>query len=107
MRKIVTGQGIKDENGHYVPSQPASKVADPIPSDINLSDLLNKHLLILYRETRSLLEETATGKSLSKDRAHSMRENIKLLMDLIKKEKQLLESLPEEELKKLLNNDTI
>jgi len=112
MKKIVTGQGIsiKDENGAYVRSQSASSSApppppqDPIPSEINLSELLDKHLLVLYRETRSLLQETAHGDPLTKDRAHSMRENIKLLMDLIKKEKELLSSLPKEELDKLLND---
>lgn len=100
----TAGQGVKDDNGCYVRSRPEAPPKDPIPSEINLSDLLDKHLLVLYRETRTLLQDTSGGEPLSKDRAHSMRENIKLLMDLIKKEKELLSSIPKEELDKLLNN---
>lgn len=93
----------KDDRGMYLPSDPPPK--DPLPSEINLVDLLDKHLLILYRETRTLLELTSQGRPLGKDYAYSMRENIKLLLELIKKEKDLLNSLSKEEIEKLLNHD--
>lgn len=80
----------------FLPKQVA--VEEETYSGVNLGDLLEKHLNVFYRETRSLLERSSHGK-LDKDSAHSMRENIKLLLDLKKKEKELLDELTIDELK--------
>jgi|SRR5579859_6734086 len=106
MRKIIQN-ALKDENGQYLPlpiSKPPKKHRDPKASDISLDDLMDKHLLLLYRETRMLLEESSGGK-LSKDSANSMRENMKLIVELKKKEKELLDNLSNEELEELKNKD--
>ena len=106
-RKLLDGGmvSVKDENGSYLPSHsmPAKpEIKDPLKSDISLTDLMDSHLLLLYRETRALLLESATGGKLNKDSALSMRENLKLIMELRKKEKELLESMSDEEIKALI-----
>lgn len=77
---------------------------DPKISDISLDELLGKSLLILYREIRSLTEESTKGK-LCKDSAQSLRDYIKLMNELKDKEKELLENLTNEQLKELANED--
>jgi hypothetical protein len=110
-KKIITNNTIqqKDENGIYLPpvmvSPPKKKrVRDPKPADISLSDLMDKYLLLLYRETKHLLRESVSDGKLSKDSSHCMRENVRLIIDLKKKEKELLDSLSAEELDKLTND---
>lgn len=108
-RKIIDGKIIsqKDDNGAYLPSglvppTKAKRIREPSPSGINLSSLMDKHLLLLYRETKHLLTESASGGKLSKDSSYAMRENLKLIMDLKKKEKELLDNLSNEDLAKLI-----
>lgn len=74
---------------------------DPLVKDISLDDLLGKHLLLLYRETRSLLQESARGEKLSRESAQCLRDNLKLLLELKENEKKLLEDLSDEELEKM------
>ncbi len=98
---------MKDENGAFLPShlipQPKKRrIRAPKAADINLSNLMDKHLLLLYRETKALMIESAKGNKLSKDSALAMRENLKLIMDLKKKEKDMLDNLSDEELSKLI-----
>lgn len=100
-KKIIPG--YKDESGSYVkePTPPAPiSNSDPKISDISLDDLLDKHLLILFRETKNLLMESSSGK-LNKDNSQCMRDNIKLLIELKKKEKELLDALSDEDLERL------
>lgn len=100
MKKIPGG--VKDENGIFHSTEKVKAIVseDIKMSDISLDDLLEKHLLVLYRETKSLLTESVHGK-LSKDSSNCMRDNIKLLMDLKKKEKEILDNLSEEDLARL------
>ena len=112
MRKIVQHLiGVKDENGIYQtvkvpePEKP-KKFRDPKASEISLDDLMEKHLTLLYRETRNLLMESSEGK-LGKDSAHSMRENMKLIVELKKKEKEVLSDMSVEELEKLTNEKNV
>jgi hypothetical protein len=74
---------------------------DPAIIDISLDDLLGKSLLILYREIRNLLIESSGGK-LDKDSSQNLRDYIKLLNELKTKEKDVLNTLSDEELEKLL-----
>lgn len=85
------------------PAEPPKKrrIRVPKANEISLTDLVNKHLLLLYRETRHLLVESTTGK-LSKDSSTAMRENIRLLMEMKKKEKDLLDTLSNDELDALI-----
>lgn len=75
---------------------------DPKAADISLKDLIDKHLLLMYRETKALLTESSTGAKLSKDSALCVRDNLKLLMELKKKEKDVLDALSDEDLQKLI-----
>ncbi len=77
---------------------------DPKLTDISLDELLSKSILILYREIRSLLLESSTGK-LCKDSAQSLRDYIKLLNELKEREKDVLESLSDEQLKEIANEN--
>lgn len=81
----------------------SSKPTDPPISGISLDDLLGKHLLLLYRETRSLMMESANGEKLSKESAQCLRDNLKLLLELKMREKDILEDLSDEELEKAAN----
>lgn len=106
MKKIVGG--TKDENGAYLPNKPITPPSvdptttpyDPVFSDISLDDLTKKQLLILYRETRNLLIESAKG-LLSPHASTSFERCMKLTKDLRKEEKAYLDSLSEEELEKV------
>lgn len=102
--KIVA---VRDDTG-VLPAQkwpsifvPFPVVAPITPNTVGLDDLLEKNLVILYRETRQLLELSARG-ILGKDNAHSVRENLKLIVDLKKKETDLLTTMTDEDLAKYL-----
>jgi len=109
-RKVVDGTqvSVKDERGAYVPSHLAprkrrpKKPREPKASEVNLKDLIDKNLLILYRETRKLMVLSASDGLLGKDSAHSVRENLKLMVDLKKKEKEVLDEMSDEDIKKLI-----
>lgn len=109
-RKLVNQDGsvsIKDDTGAFIkaslpPIEKKKAVRDPKPSQISLGELMDKHLLLLYRETRALLMESGNGGRLSKDSATMMRENLKLIVELRKKEKELLDQLSDDEIKKLI-----
>jgi hypothetical protein len=68
--------------------------------------MLNNHMLLLFRETRALVTESKENGRLTKDSAESMRRNLQLIMDLRKKEKELLETLTDEELQAHLDKGT-
>lgn len=108
-RKVVGG--TKDAHGIYTPTPKAveapptlatSHPSDPKVSDISLDDLIGKHLLIIYRDTRQLLIESVTGK-LSKESSQCLRDNLKLLLELKDREKDIFEDIPEEELRKIIS----
>lgn len=112
MRKIVqpNSVGIKDENGIYMPvpkikahEEPLVEMNTPM-EDISLDKLLNNCLVLLDREIKELRKESVLGK-LSKDSAHSLRENAKLILDLKKKEKELLDGMSEEELREFIEKN--
>lgn len=79
---------------------PAAPYKDPAIADISIDDLLGKSLLILYRETRHLLG-SSKEKKLSKDDAACVRDNIKLLQELKKREQEVLDELSDEELEEV------
>lgn len=99
---------LKDEHGAYVKvpaeSKPAESVTLPTPyneplrHDIDLDDLISRCRLVLWREVHNLQIASAGGAKLTKDQAIELRENMKLLVELKKKEKDYLDSLPDEEL---------
>lgn len=111
MKKIIRDGkvvGVQDESGaflppHMIPKETAKRgPKDPPKADINLDNLLDSYMLILFRETRSLLVATSKGGKLTKDDAQSMRDNMKLVMELKKKERELLDSLTDTDIQRLI-----
>lgn len=78
----------------------ATPEEDPISADINLDELYDKTKLILYREIRNLLRDSAS-QLLSKDSSQSLVNYAKLLKDLRKEERERLKNLTDEELAKI------
>ena len=106
MRKLIDPAKAAAVDRIVENSKPIRKElsSEPIAADISLDDLIGKSLLILYRETRALLEESSAGK-LSKDSAVCVRDNLKLLKELKEKEKSVLDNLTDEELEKLVGQN--
>lgn len=101
--KDATGAFVKQER--YVPAEPAAPAAppwvEPQIGDISLDDLLSRCLRTLWREVRLLEMATHGGAKLTPIQADQLRDNTKLLMDLKKREKDLLDGLSDEELEEL------
>lgn len=99
--------GIKGPDGAYqLPATQAQVdealhkvIKEASSGDPDLDNLLSKCLTILDREVRHLM--LLSLDKLSKDNAHSLREHTKLIMDLKKREKELLEDMPDEDLERL------
>lgn len=120
-RKIL---GLKDEQGAYVKTSsglPQGACPDkcghlgcaliekaqpklytePMRHDVSLDDLLSRCLLVLWREVYNLQEASSGGHKLNEEQAKELRENTRLLMELKRKEKDLLDGLSDDELKEL------
>ncbi len=81
------------------PDKEAPKVLDPVISDISVDNLIGKCLLILHREVTNLLMLSAKGK-LEANGARDLRDTTKLLFELRDREKDILESMDEDAVKK-------
>lgn len=73
-------------------------------SDIELKELMDKCKLLLFREIKNLLTESALGASLSKDSSQALVNYVKLLKELIKDEKDLFDGMSDEELETILKS---
>lgn len=78
-------------------------VSDKSLSDISVDSLIGDGLLSLYREMRNLKFLTSKGK-LGPAEARDLRDTVKLLFELKDREKELLASLDDDELKDLNDN---
>lgn len=79
---------------------PETPIKDPPISDISVDDLVGKCLLALNREVTNLLMLSAKGK-LDAGGSRDLRETTKLLFELKDREKEFLESLGNDDLKRL------
>jgi len=77
-------------------------VPDPVISEISIDSLINDGLLALYREIKQLLALSSKGK-LDVASARDLRDHVKLLFEIKDREADMLRSLSEEDLKKMLN----
>ena len=75
------------------------KPADPAISDIAVDGLIAKCLLILHREVTNLLMLSAKGK-LDDKSARDLKDTTKLLFELRDREKDILEAMDEDDVKK-------
>lgn len=83
---------LETERGEAVQDRPLS--------EISVDSLLGDGLLSLYREMRNLKFLTSKGK-LGPAEAKDLRDTVKLLFELKDREKELLESLDDDELRAL------
>lgn len=93
----------KNERGEYVkvePVDPTTHPKDPPFSEIDLDKLTKQQMLILFRETRNLLIESARG-LLNPGASVSFERCMKLTKELKKEELAYLASLEDEQLDKL------
>lgn len=72
-------------------------------SDVDLKELLGKTRTILQREIKNLMSLSSKG-LLDRDSSYSLVNYIKLLKDLIKDEKALLDDMTDEELELILKD---
>ena len=86
---------------------PTPVLLDPPVGKISLDWLIGRHILMIYRETRTLLENCSGGRKLCKEDAQCLRDNLKLLLELKDREKDLLEGFEDAELEKRASNDSI
>lgn len=93
--------GLKDETGAYVKEDKPEIQKDPPTSDISSDDLLSKQLLIIYRQTRALLEESTLG-LLSKDSQTALVQLVNMTFEFKKKERELLDNMSDEQIKALM-----
>lgn len=97
--------GVKDDKGAYVPAVVGAfkyegplAIKEPDP-EVSLDDILGKQLLALARVTKQLVMASSGG-GMTKDEIQSLATCIKVTMDLKAKEKELLDTLTDEELEK-------
>lgn len=103
MKKIILPISKKDDSGAFIKEGPATILPpEPAPSDIDIADLLSKTLEILRREVKHLLMESSAEK-LHPNSARDLVNYVKLLSELHSEEKDLLDTLTDDELKEILN----
>lgn len=92
--------GYKDENGCYVKASEVLPVDifSPTP-DVSLDDILKRQLTALDRVTRQLTTKSSTG-AMSKDEIQSLATVLKITMELKIREKEVLDDMDDEDLKK-------
>ncbi len=102
MTKKIPGM-LKDENGIYV-KEPVSRPAPDQPDpDLSIDGLLKKGLLGIDRSLKYILEEITAGK-VDRETTGVLKDCMTMLHELKKKEKEILDSLSDEELEKLISD---
>lgn len=102
MAKLIVG-GTKDPNGIYTPVPPTKPAEiDPIQHDISIDDLMTRAIQDIYGILRAIRLDIGTGAP-SRETVQNLKDCLTMLSDLKKREKELLDSMSDEELKKFLN----
>lgn len=98
MTKKIVG-GVKDENGIYtsVKQEPAAIES----TDISIDDLLKSGLQIIRKALKAVSEDVNTGMP-SRETIMNLKDLMSMLKDLKKEEKDLLETLSDEQLETML-----
>lgn len=98
-RRILVKPSPKDENGIYtIPSPEPEPPKGPAGGDDkSIDDLLSDGLLALRRNMHYILLESTQG-ILDRETVMSLKDCINLLLELKKKEDELLDGATEEEL---------
>lgn len=103
---IIQTPSPKDSNGAYTKTPAEAPASPPTPpsSGVSLDDLLNKQLLVLFRQTVRFLEASTSG-LLNKDQEQAFDRCVRLTRELKKDEKALFDKLSSDDLEKLANGD--
>lgn len=90
-------------NRRYIANQGPPPEPEQIPDDGDIATLLNKTILILNREIKHLMGESAHGK-LNTGSARDLVNYTKLLSELHKEEKELMDNLTDEDLRDIMES---
>lgn len=103
---ILHTHGLRLKLKQWTAQQLAEKVkeASVPPSEISITRLIDDCLLILYREVKALNVLSEEGK-LGVNQARNLRDHLKLLFDLKDREKDSLQGITDEDLKKALDEN--
>lgn len=101
MRKIVGGD--KDENGIYTPAKvaPPTSVPDTDNGDIAIDDLLKAGLQNIKGAMKAVSSDINTGMP-SRETIQNLKDLMSMLKELKKDEKDLLDSMTDDQLKAAL-----
>lgn len=97
MSKIYQGGGQINKSGIYEPS----KVEEPL-LDISIDKALNDGLVCIRRVMDVILSHTARNVMPPRDEIATLKDCMTMLMDLKKKEQEIVEGMSIEELEKLV-----
>lgn len=100
IKKSIVTYPLKDQSEAIKEAAELAAVNLKTSEDTDIASLLDSTLEILRREVRHLLMDSAGGK-LSKDSSTALVNYVKLLKELHENEKDIVESMTEEELKEL------
>lgn len=100
-RKYITPNGIKDENGSYLPLPTPPKVTTPLesPRGLSIDDLLMRGLHTCDLLMKDLTEHV-THRTYDRETVQNLKDVMAMLHDLKEKEAALIEDLTDEELSK-------
>ena len=101
-RKIILG--VKDDNGIYTKVesqvQVIEPVSQPIITDISIDNLMHRGLRAIYGLMKAIENDINTGAP-SRETVQNLKDALTMLKDLKKDEKDLLDSMTDEQLEKL------
>lgn len=108
-RKIVGGS--KDVNGIFLPQPkkdetPAISVVDEYDHDISIDGLMSRGVQDIYGIMRSIRSDIATGAP-SRETVQNLKDCLIMLTDLKKKEQELIDSMSDEQITKLLKSKKV
>lgn len=99
--------GFKDENGAYLPIKVMAPSPIPVKeelpdTDLSLDDIGKRIMLSLDRATKTLLANISTG-DVSRETIGALKDAHSMFKDLKKEEKDILDNMSEDDLKKALS----
>lgn len=100
--------GYKDENGMFIkePAKPIPEAPVPVKDpDVSLDDIARRIVLSLDWATRQLLEKVKSGE-VGREVIGALKDCETMHRELAKKEKEFLENATDEQLERLLENET-
>jgi hypothetical protein len=98
-KRIV--EGIKDDKGAFIPIPKPQEKPVEVPFDGSIDNLIYRGLRAIYGLMRAIESDIATG-SPDRDTVQNLKDAMAILKDLKKEERELLDSMSDEDLEKML-----